>query len=132
MRKRISSTIFWLTVLSVASSHNILVGLLLYPIAATAVLFVFLSPFALAFGAWLLWYWLRHHRLPGWLTPERLPAWLVGVTPRRLRRRLRRRRPRPPRPHEAPTAEMPAAASEAADASPAGQLAGQAAGSHVA
>jgi hypothetical protein len=132
MRKRISRTIFWLTVLSVASGHNILLGLVLYPIAAATVLIVFLSPFFLAFGAWLLWYRLRHHRLPGWLLPERLPAWLVGVTPRRLRRRLRRRWPRPPRPHEAPTAEMPAVTSAANAASPAGELAGQAAGSHVA
>jgi hypothetical protein len=97
MRKRITR-IFWLTLLSLASRHEMPLGLVLYPIAAATIAFIALSPLLLAFSCWLAWYWLAHGRPPGWL---------VGVTPRRLRRRLRRRRPRPPRADEAPTAEMP-------------------------
>jgi hypothetical protein len=123
MRKRISRTLFWLAVLSVASRHEILLGLGTFVLAVTAVVFVFLSPFILAFGAWLLWYRLRHHRLP---------AWLIGLTPRRMRRRVRRRWPRRPQPREAATAEMPAAGTATSEASAAGQLAGEAAGSHLA
>jgi hypothetical protein len=130
MRKRITKTIFWLSLISAASRHDILLGLVLYPIAAATVVVIFLSPFMLAFGCWLVWYRLRHHRLPGWLTPERLPRWLVGVTPRQMRRRIRRRRPRPPRPDEAPTAEMTVIPA-AAPASAATRHAGQAASSHL-
>ena len=132
MRKRISRTLFRLAVLSVASRHEILLGLGTFVLAVTTVVFVFLSPFILAFGAWLLWYWLAHHQLPGWLSPERLPGWLIGLTPRRMRRRARRRWPRRPQPHQAPTAEMPAAETASGEASAAGQLAGEAAGSHLA
>ena len=97
-KSRILRTIFWLAFLSAASSHNILLGLVLYPFAAAIVVLIFLSPVILAFAAWMLWYWLRHRRLPDWL---------VGAIPRRLRRRTRRRWPRAPRHDEAPTQEMP-------------------------
>ena len=106
MRKRIAKFVLWAALISAASRHDILLGLVLYPLAAVTVVVVFLSPFILAFAAWLAWYRLTRHRMPGWLA-RRIPAWRAGITPRRMRRRGRRRRPRPPAPDETPTAEMP-------------------------
>jgi hypothetical protein len=138
-RKRISRAVFWLAILSIASSHEIILGLGTFVLAITAVLIVFLSPFIVAFGAWLVWYRGRHGRLPGWvsrdrlpdwISPARVPGWPVGLTPRRMRRRARRRWPRQPQPHEAPTAEMLVVAA-AGSASPAGNRAGEAAAQHL-
>jgi hypothetical protein len=131
MRKPVSRILFWLAILSIASSHELILGLGTFVIAMTFLVLLVLSPFILAFGGWLLWYRVSHGRLPGWFTPDRLPGWLVGLTPRRMRRRARRRQPRPPRPNEAPTAEMAVVDPSAVAASPAGQLAGDAAGAHL-
>ena len=122
MRKRILRTIFWLTLLSVASSHNILLGFFLYPLALAIVMLIFLSPFILVFGGWMFCYWLRHHRLPDWL---------AGAIPKRLRHRTRRRWPRPPRHDEAPTEELPVVGHASDPAPIAATLAGQAARSHL-
>ncbi len=124
MLKRTAKAVCWLSIISAASRGDILLGLVLYPIAYAFVVLVNLSPFILAFAAWLTWYRHRHGRLPAWVVrltdrvrrwlSRRMPAWLIrripawpfGITSRRMRRRARRR-PRPPAPHEAPTAEMP-------------------------
>jgi hypothetical protein len=123
MKQKVLRTIFWLALVSAASRHDIMLGLVLYPIAAITVLLVFLSPVILAFGAWLLWYRLRHHRLPDWL---------IGAIPRRLRRHPRRRWPRAPRRHEAPTEEMPIVTGPFEPPPVAASLAGEAARSHLA
>jgi hypothetical protein len=123
MKKKVLRSIFWLALASAASSHNIMLGLVLYPFAAAIVLLIFVSPVILAFGAWMLWCWLRYHRLPDWL---------LEAIPRRLRRRTRRRWPRPPSRHEAPTEEMPVVTAPFAGPPVAAGLAGEAARSHLA
>jgi hypothetical protein len=115
--KRIAIVIFWLALLSAASSHELLLGLLLYPLGVGILLLGVLSPLLVGFAAWLCCYYLRRHRLP---TP------VLSMIPRRLRR-TRRRWPRPPATHESPTAEMPAVVVDAASAA---ERAGRAAGSH--
>jgi hypothetical protein len=121
MKKKVLRSIFWLALVSAASSHNIMLGLVLYPFAAAVVLLIFLSPVIFAFAAWMVWYWLRHHRLPDWL---------LGAIPRRLRRGTRQRWPRPPRRDEAPTEEMPVV-SGPFEVPVAASLAGEAARSHL-
>jgi hypothetical protein len=123
MKKKVLRLIFWLTLVSAASRHDILLGLFLYPLALAFVVLIFLSPFILVFAGWMLWYWLRHHRLPDWL---------AGVLPRRLRRRTRRRWPRPPHDRDAPTEELSIVGSASAQVPLAGNSAGEAARSHLA
>jgi hypothetical protein len=119
--KRIARTMFWLAFISAASRHDILLGVVLYPIAAVTVVLVAASPVLLAGGLLLAWYWRRHRRLPGWLS-RRLPArlrraaaWrmfrqargrLMDVFPGRARP-VRRRWPRHPQSWETPTDEFP-------------------------
>ncbi|HEY3830168.1 MAG TPA: hypothetical protein VGL57_13325 [Solirubrobacteraceae bacterium] len=133
--KRIARTMFWLAFISAASRHDILLGVVLYPIAAVTVVLVAASPVLLAGGLLLAWYWHRHHRLPGWLS-RRLPARLRGVSPRRMfrqargrlmdvfpghRRRVRRRWPRHPQPWETPTDEFPVLLAPQRQAPPPGE-----------
>jgi hypothetical protein len=123
MKKKILRSIFWLALLSAASrDHTIMLGLFLYPIAWAFVLLLALSPVILTFAAWLLWYWLRHRRLPDWL---------VGAIPRRRRRRTRQRWSRPPRRDEAPTEEMPVVTGPFDGPPVPAGLAGEAARSHL-
>ena len=120
--KRVARTIFWLAFISAASRHDILLGLVLYPIAAFTVVAIGTCWLWVPGLLWLAWYYRRHHRLPGWLY-RRLPARLRRVSARRMlrrargrlmdifpghRRRGRRRWPRHPEPWETPTAEFPA------------------------
>ncbi len=141
MRKRITRTIIVLTLLSAVSQQDFkpLVDLIAFPlgislffIAPLAVLALFLSPFALGIGLWLLWQRLRHGRIPGWVH-ELIPA--------RLKHRRRPTAPPAPRrpyrrdPGEPATLEQPALAAGAAapldpDGSPAAQAAGEMAGAH--
>jgi len=125
--KRIARTIFWLTLISAASQHNILLGLVLYPFAAAVVVGICLSPVLFTAGLGLAWYWRRHRRLPVWLH-DRVPSRTRDLFGWRLRSPVRRRWPRPPAPHEAPTEELhPVPAVE----TPAGAAAGRAAASHL-
>jgi hypothetical protein len=114
--KRIARTMFWLAFISAASRHDILLGVVLYPIAAVTVVLIAASLMLLAGGLLLACYWHRHHRLPGWLS-RRLPARLrrrfrqargrlMDVFPGH-RRPVRRRWPRHPEPWETPTDEFP-------------------------
>lgn len=147
--KRIAWTVFWLTFISAASEHNILLGMVLYPMAAFTLVMVVLAAFTplwLVLGGLLFWYRRKHGRLPLWmsrLAPARLRAgvrvwWasardlLSDVFPGH-RRPVRRRWPRAPEAGETPTDEFPVLlvperdqpskvtpAADAADGEPAG------------
>jgi hypothetical protein len=119
--KRIAVTIFWLTIISASARHDMLLGIVLYPLAAFTVLAIGTSWLWVPGLLWLAWYYRRHRRLPGWLH-RRLPARLRGASPRRkflqvrgrlmdvfpgCRRPVRRRWPRHPETWETPTAEFP-------------------------
>jgi hypothetical protein len=123
--KRIARTVFWLAFISAASRHDILLGVVLYPIAAFTVVAIGTSWLWMPGLLWLAWYYRRHHRLPGWLSrhlPARLrraSVWrmfrqargrLMDVFPGHTRRSVRRRWPRPPASWETPTDEYPALA----------------------
>lgn len=119
-RSRIARTLFWLSLISAASRGDVLIGFVLYPIAAVFILIAVTWPLLLVGGCLLAWYWHRHHRLPRWIS-RRIPAgarrkaqrgwltargWLMDVFPGRLRR-VRRRWPRNPESWETPTDEFP-------------------------
>lgn len=133
--KRIARTMFWLAFISAASRHDILLGVVLYPIAAFTVLAIGTSWLWMPGLLWLAWYYRRHHRLPGWLS-RRLPARLRGVSPGRMfrqargrlmdvfpghRRPGRRRWPRHPQPWETPTDEFPVLLAPKRQAPPPGE-----------
>jgi hypothetical protein len=119
--KRVARTTFWLAFISAATRHDLLLGMVLYLIAAVTVVAICVSPMLLAGGLLLAWYWHRHHRLPGWLVrraPARLRRAVAWLRSQRLRTRLRdvcpghrrpvpRRWPRPPASAETPTEEFP-------------------------
>jgi len=118
--RRIARTMFWLSLISAASQHELLIGVVLYPLAWFTLLVIGASPLLLLAGCLLAWYWHRHHRLPGWLS-RRIPTglrrrarrgwlfargWLMDVFPGH-RRPVRRRWPRRPASWETPTDEFP-------------------------
>jgi len=117
--KRIARAIFWLSLISVAARHDLLVGVVLYLVVTSIVATICVSPALLAGGCLLAWYWYRHHRLPGWLSrrvPRRLRAGVRRIG-RQARSQMdvchghargaRRRWSRPPAPREASTDELP-------------------------
>jgi hypothetical protein len=122
--KRIARITFWLALISAASRHDILLGIVLYPIAAFTVAAIGTCWLWVPGLLWLAWYHHRHGRLPGWIS-RRLPARLrrAGASARRIfrqargrlmdvfpghrRRPVRRRWPRHPAPWETPTEEFP-------------------------
>jgi len=138
--KRIARTLFWLSLISAASRGDMLIGVVLYPIAGIYILIAVLWPVLLLGGCLLAWYWHRHHRLPRWIS-RRIPAgvrrkaqrgwllargWLMDVFPGHLRR-ARRRWPRHPESWETPTDEFPVLlapvrAPPQAEATPAGEV----------
>jgi hypothetical protein len=119
--KRIARIMFWLAFVSAASRHDILLGVVLYPIAALTVVAIGTCWLWMPGLLWLAWYYRRHHQLPSWLS-RRLPVRLRRASVRRMfrqargrlmdvfpghRRRVRRRWPRHPQPQETPTDEFP-------------------------
>ncbi len=119
--KRVACVIFWLTIISASARHDMLLGIVLYPIAAFIIVAIGTSWLWVPGLLWLAWFYRRHHRLPHWLS-RRLPAFVRGAAPRRIfrqargrlmdvfpgcRRPVRRRWPRHPEVWETPTAEFP-------------------------
>jgi hypothetical protein len=140
MQRRIARTILWLALLSAASQHELLIGLVVIPAVVVSAIGFVLTWVGAAFGAWLLWYHRRHGRLPRWLTYERLAGWVarlpwrVGRTPRQMRRAARRQQPSQQGGAEAPDLAPALALAICATAcsSPAGGPEGEPAWSHLA
>jgi hypothetical protein len=115
--KRWARVTFWLAFISAATRHDLLLGMVLYVIAAGTVLLIALSPLLVPGGLMLAWYWYRHRRLPGWLSrrvPRAVRRAVAGAKRSRLmdvfpghRRPVHRRWPRHPQTGETTTDEFP-------------------------
>jgi hypothetical protein len=131
MRKRLTRIIVGPALLSAASQRDFAplvhpitfpLALALYPLALALVVGVLVSSFALGFGLWLLWHWLRDGTIP---------TWMLRAIPHPLRdsRHFTRWLYRPRKPAEE-SEEDPVGATPSTTA-PAVGLAGDATGVHL-